>query len=191
MQHLSYPKLLIISLMLFFASACSVLQHNQQFDPNDNWQLKGKLAIITPQQRSSVNIRWQQLESRQQLDFSSFLGINVLTMEANKDGAKLAFDGKEYHGQSSSELIYRVTGWQLPLAELPLWVKGVPSETATNIIYTPEGQLQSFVQNSFGQTWLVNISKWQDLHGKKMPKLISIQHPQLKIKLQINQWQNL
>jgi len=105
----------------------AVINLNNNLAQLQQWKLKGKIAFISPSQRKSAYMNWQQNNRSIQFDLSSVLGINVASLSFDGQLAILQADGKTYQDPSPSALIYQTTGWQVPLEQLSTWVKGAAS----------------------------------------------------------------
>jgi outer membrane lipoprotein LolB len=91
------------------------------------WRLKGKIAWITPQQRTSAYMNWHQNDAQMQFTLTNVLGITLASLSYDGENAILQADGRQFQDPSPSALIYRTTGWQVPLTSLSSWIKGAPS----------------------------------------------------------------
>ncbi|MCW8108827.1 lipoprotein insertase outer membrane protein LolB [Alteromonas ponticola] len=90
------------------------------------WQLKGKMAIRNHQEAVSANVRWDVQRNNFHFTLTNFLGITLVDMVAQPGLATLTANDTEYTHHNASELIAQVTGWDIPLADLLAWVKGLP-----------------------------------------------------------------
>ncbi|MFT4653505.1 MAG: outer membrane lipoprotein LolB [Patiriisocius sp.] len=134
-NHL-HMKLITTILMTIGLMACNVrpaLEDQAVINVNNNltqltqWKLKGKIAWITPTQRRSAYMYWQQEDANKQFGLSNVLGMTLVSLAFDGQLATLLFDGKEYQGPSPAMLVYQTTGLQVPLEALSSWVKGAPS----------------------------------------------------------------
>lgn len=129
-------KMAFVACLLFFINGCVTkpsIEDQAAITVDNNlaqltqWRLKGKIAWITPQKRTSAYMNWQQNDAQMQFNLSNVLGITLASLSYDGQSAILQADGKQYQDPSPSALIYRTTGWQVPLTSLSSWVKGAPS----------------------------------------------------------------
>lgn len=149
----------------------------------DHWQLSGKLAIITEQERGSARLNWQQDGDDYRLNLTSLIGTHIL--ELNRQQGRLTLidrDGKTHQSQNASALIYQLTGWDLPIDGLPLWIKGLPGKAHYQL--NADKSLASVSDGA----WQIDYQQYQDQDGYRLPHQLSLQGEQTRIKLQINQW---
>lgn len=131
-----YVRLLLIGTMVIGLMACAakpklesqaIITLNNNLAELTHWKLKGKIAWITPNERKSAYINWQQQNQDMQFVLSNLLGINLASLAFDGDMATLNADGKQFQDPSPAMLIYQTTGWNVPLERLSSWVKGAAS----------------------------------------------------------------
>lgn len=156
-----------------------------------NWELTGKIAVITPNERKSAYLNWQQAE--QDIDFrlSNLIGVSLLNLTYDGDVARLSADGRDYEDASTEALIYRTTGWIIPLDNLPQWIKGVATEqdqVTLNEQGLPE-HIQAICATCMG--WEISYAQYQQVQGVWLPFSIEVNNPlrQTRLKFKVSQWQ--
>lgn len=107
----------------------------QKLEQLQAWSLSGKLAIINPNERKSANLAWQQQPKALTMTLTTVVGTTLAQMAYNGDFATLKADGKSWQSSSPSDLIYDVTGWQLPIESLSVWMKGQVEGNLVNEYY--------------------------------------------------------
>jgi outer membrane lipoprotein LolB len=174
-------------------------QRAEELLKNKKWQLKGKIAFIQEiknnegieDKRESASIIWQVNENKQtqELNLTSYLGINVLQLKSNQDQHLIKVDGKEYRGTNLSQLIYSLTGLPLPTEALNFWLKGLPYKT-DDVLKTDENtqlpkSMSSYYHNAL---WQINYSNYQRFDGFNMATKFIIKKENLLIKVAIKNW---
>ena len=156
----------------------------QKLNSITNWSISGKLAIITPEKKGSARIRWQQHGDDFDLNLSSVIGTRIMEMHKNGQQVLIIDDkGRQYYGTKPEELVYRLTGWQMPVTQLPVWIKGLPGDSDYDI--STDGQLKSIK----AQNWQMDYQSYQDVSGWMMPEKITFTGPQTELRLAINEWE--
>lgn len=165
--------------------------HNQEkLTLMSHWELTGKIAIITPIERKSAYLNWQQ--SSQVVDFrlTNLIGVSLLNLTYNGEVARLEADGKEHEGASTEALVYRTTGWILPLHNLPQWIKGSVSEQ-DHVVLNDEG-LPKIIQPICATCngWEITYSEYKHVQGVWLPFLVEVSNPlkQTQLKFKVSQW---
>lgn len=104
------------------AQSTSIAQ--QELERLQNWSLRGKLAIITAQERKSANMSWQQQGDNITMVLSSVVGTTIAKLFYDGKMATLIADDKTWQDPSPAALIFQITGWDVPVEDLSDWMKG-------------------------------------------------------------------
>lgn len=183
-------------LSLVFLSGCSSLPNNlspvkvEKVADANAWEMTGKIAITVPNDKLSSNLYWLHSTNSDELTLTTMLGIQVLSLTQKEGKARLIVNGETYEDSTAQDLLLRVTGWTLPIDTLPLWITGQLSPTDT--IKTKDNQNRPVhVITKTNPTWTINYLRWQQQQGTELPRLLTLNNTDIKIKIQINQWQAL
>ncbi len=160
------------------------------------WRLRGKIAFIQKipdeqDKRESATIFWQvdENKNKQTLDLTSYLGINVLHLSSTQGEHFLKVDGKEYHSDNLSQLIYSLTGLTLPTEALSFWLKGLPYQADDQVVFDSKTSLpQSITSNYHNASWQISYEKYQIFKQLPMATKFTIKKNGLLIKIAIKQW---
>ncbi|MBL4940878.1 MAG: outer membrane lipoprotein LolB [Colwellia sp.] len=173
-------------------------QRSAQLLKNKVWRIKGKIAFIQKvkenkgkDKRQSASINWEinETEQTQTLNLTSFLGINVLNLESNKNKHLIKVNGKEYRGTNLPLLIYSLTGLTLPTKALNYWLKGLPYNSNDEIKIDEKTQLPISISSYFHHSlWQINSSNYRSFHGIDMATKFTIKKDGLLIKIAVNSW---
>lgn len=173
----------------------SAEQRANHLKQNKKWQLQGKIAFIeqttTSKKRESAAINWQVNEKKhtQELNLTSYLGINVLHLQSYKKQHIIKVDGKEYRGSNLSQLIYSLTGLTLPTEALVFWLKGLQYNTEDHLEIDNNTQLPIIMSSEYGNTlWQISYSDYKLFNGINMATKLTIQTDNLLIKFAIQHW---
>ncbi|MCP3128448.1 lipoprotein insertase outer membrane protein LolB [Shewanella sp. KJ2020] len=184
---------------LLFLGGCQTLPPADDLTPitvsNPNqakaWELQGKLAIKTPEDKLSANLYWRHTETHDKLTLTTMLGTTVLTLEATPDAAHLHIDGKDFKDNNAQALLERVSGWSIPLADLPLWITGQIGSDDQVIERDNQGKPKLLTNTQTPPPWQVTFLRWQSQSGTTVPHQLKLERGDLQLKLQLNQWQAL
>lgn len=158
-------------------------QERARLERLTHWQLSGKMAIITAQQKGSARLNWQQDGDDYRLNLSSIVGTHILELSRSKGEVTLIDnDGKQHQSQDAEALIYQLTGWNIPVQGLPEWIKGLPGKAEFEL--NPDASLASVRD---GQ-WQIVYGDYRDQAGYRLPHLLTMTGQGSRLKLQINQW---
>jgi len=205
MNHFIKAPLALLSLCILLLSGCSSTatkepqalikqkpqQRIAQLAQLHQWKVQGKIAFFEKGDRNSATLTWQvdEKSKTQQLNLSSYLGINVLQLDSSDNNHKIQVDGNTYQGHDLEALIHSLTGFTLPTQALSFWLKGLPYQDSDSITYQDETQLpQSLTSHYNNQLWQVNYGKYRQIDGYSLPTKFSIKKEDLLIRIAINEW---
>jgi outer membrane lipoprotein LolB len=155
------------------------------------WKVQGKIAFFENGERNSATLTWQvdEKSKTQQLNLTSYLGINVLQLDSNDNSHKIQVDGNTYQGQDLEALIHSLTGFTLPAQALSFWLKGIPYQESDHITYQEGTRLPQRLTSYYNnQLWHVNYGNYRQVSGYNLPTKFSINKDDLSIKIAINKW---
>ena len=156
-----------------------------------SWEMQGKLAVNTPDNKFSTNLYWLHTPDSNELKLTTMLGTTVLSLTTRQGIAKLEVDGKIYEHNDAQKLLNEITGWSIPVDSLPLWITG--QADINDKIISQDGQLRPNVLLSLSDPlpWQVKFKSWQKQSGAQLPRLLQLTKGKLRLKIQINHWQAL
>lgn len=184
---------------LLFLAGCQTLPPVSDLKPitvsdvrqAQGFELQGKLAIKTPEDKLSANLYWWHSKTRDELTLTTMLGTSILTLSATPEGATLKIDGKEFRDSDAEALLKRVSGWSIPLSALPLWVTGQVGVNDTLEQSNADGTPLLVSNSQHPPVWLIKFLSWQQQSGARVPRQLTLERGDLQLKLQLNQWQAL
>jgi outer membrane lipoprotein LolB len=204
MNHLIKSTITIIFLCTFLLSGCSSTSKETQVlikqDPQQrisqlqqlqHWKLQGKIAFLEKGKRNSATLTWQvdELNKTQQLNLTSYLGINILQLVSSNGVHEIKLEGKTYQGLDLESLIYSLTGFTLPAQALSFWLKGIPYLESDAITYQEDTLLPQRLTSYYNnQLWQVDYGKYQQNDNFSLATKFSIKKDTLLIKIAINDW---
>ncbi len=192
--------IMCLTLMLGGCAQLGSFGKQQNYDPSsdrtellssiNDWQIKGQIAFIQPSKREKASIFWQHGEDNQSLNLTTYLGINVMSLESINGSHQLTIDGKDYQTRNLDQLIWQLTGLTFPSDALTHWIKAVPYSDSDEISLSTESQLPATITSYYNnQQWRVQYSRYKEFQGVQLPTSILIKQQGLTIKLAIRQWQ--
>lgn len=211
MSNLSHYFFLTFLLSSIFLSGCatkpnkdsSVLivqqtaeQRKEQLSKVDQWHLRGKIAFIEQNEgnkskRESANISWQKNkdDQTQELNLTSYLGINVLHLSSKGDEHLIKVNGKEYRANNLELLIFSLTGLTLPTKALSFWLKGLPYLPSDQIKLSPKTQLPISLTSLFNDIqWQIDYKSYKVFDRQQMATQFTIMKDGLLIKVAVKEW---
>ncbi|MBU3022577.1 lipoprotein insertase outer membrane protein LolB [Aestuariibacter sp. A3R04] len=156
-----------------------------------HWQISGKMAVRTKQEAVSANLNWKTDGTDFDFRLSNVLGVTLAHM-AYRDGiATLRADGKTYTHTDPSVLIYQVTNWDIPIAKLQNWIKGLPLEQDSYRLNDKQLLTSLSPGCSACGFWQVNYDQYSNIDDLWLPHQLTLTQPHhstTMLKIKINQW---
>jgi len=192
---------LILSLAFVYLTGCSTTQvpqqeidrqqHQLKLSQFNHWNVKGRLAFKSPDEKFSAYINWEQQQDNYSLNLNSFIGTSLMKMEGYPGYASLKADDNVYTDTNASHLINRITGWNIPVEKLALWVKG-QYEMQDSVTVDEYGLAQTLQPKCNDcQQWRLDFSKYKLVNEIWLPHQIVLNNTKKtdnQIKIRINSW---
>ncbi len=172
------------------APMMNIAQRQQQLAAMQSFTLQAAVGIKSPAESLSGNLRWQQQdETAYQARLSTLLGISVFELTQQQSSTELLLKGERYHAADASNLLWQLAGWSIPLHDMPLWLRGLPGQSATQLKYDGAGRLISFtLTDSTGIQWQLSYRSFFD-NALALPKQLQLQSADTQIRVVIRSWQ--
>jgi outer membrane lipoprotein LolB len=115
------------------------------------WQIQGRLALRAADQGWHASLRWDRDGEKVRLDIMGPLGRGHLQLVQDSHGAELRdADQRVWRAENPEDLLYRATGWALPLEGLNYWVVGLPMpESVSTQHLDGQGRLKRLMQSGW------------------------------------------
>ena len=163
--------------------------------PIQHWELHGRMAVRTDDRGGQASLTWQRDASQHSIRLNGPLGRGVVRVTQDETGAQLQdAEQRVFHAASAEELLYRYTGWRLPLANLTYWVRGVPVPDLPAIRELDDvGRLKLLRQ----QGWEVQYQEYVQADGYDLPNRFTLTYapeqasfemPAMEVRLVIDRW---
>ena len=166
----------------------SAQQRQLQLEQLQEFTLTGALGVKAPEESVSGSLNWQQQGPYFQASMTNFVGISIFELETDALGATVKADGETHKAQSASALLDYLSGWSLPIEEMPLWLKGMAGQQSSELRWDPLGRLISFsLLDSQNRRWQVSYPEFFP-DQLSLPRRITLESKDTKLKLVIRQW---
>ncbi len=195
-QHL-IRQYFILAMFFLFLAGCAQ-KRNLETTTYENWkthlaeqsiwQVEGKLAFISPDERQSANLNWQQSQNNNNLVLTTFIGTRILSLKQTANTAELNYDGEQYFDTNATALLKRLTGFALPVNNADSWLKGTIDDQTLKVDQL--GRAKSVLWfDSTGKQWQIEYASFVQKSGYWLPSRLTLTHQKIKIKIQLYDWQ--
>jgi outer membrane lipoprotein LolB len=177
-------------LALILLSSCAALQRPARtVDPAavEAFELDGRINLRVQKEGYPGRVRWQHSRHADELWFYSPLGATVAELKQDASGALLVTsDGREHRAANLQQLALQVLGWDLPLAGLPYWVRGLawPAAATESESFDDQGRLKQLAQAG----WEVSYLDWTPAGVAGLPSKLDLQGERLRMRLLVEKW---
>jgi outer membrane lipoprotein LolB len=200
----AYPicRPLFFSLMLFVLSGCSLLQRpdstqtplssnmrEQQILAMQQFTLQASVGIKSPDDSISANLVWQQHDGHYSARLSNFLGISLFELTEDASGSEITIKGDTYRAVDTSTLLLQLSGWSIPLHDMPLWLRGLPGTKGRDIVRDQFGRVIQFnLTDSTGIVWQLQYQSFFP-DSLALPKRLLLNSSDTQVKIVMRSWQ--
>jgi len=194
------------ALILFFAllllSACAVqppvpvpdYPTQQQWQIHQNaltgltlWTLSGRMSVQMENEGWSASLHWQQINDDYRLRIIAPFGRGTVEISGNSDTVRLQTAENQIFEDADVELLIRQNlGWEIPVAALVYWIKGLPEPDTdiTTLIIDNQGRASDLIQAG----WTIKYERYTTSSGLQVPTRITLQREGLQLRLNISRW---
>ncbi|NVJ58856.1 MAG: outer membrane lipoprotein LolB [Gammaproteobacteria bacterium] len=163
----------------------SIEARNSFLSKQDNWTLTGRIGITSQKESNSANISWQKRGDAIELRIYGGLGTTYALLTSSPSGSKIELsDDQVFYGNDPQELLWRTTGWNIPVVELQKWILGL-TYGAPSFQLNDQGLVDSITFNS----WQLSFQKYAVFSGLDLPKKLRAEHPDVTLKFAIYNWE--
>ncbi|AMG66081.1 lipoprotein insertase outer membrane protein LolB [Providencia stuartii] len=164
--------------------------HLQEVNALRNYQTRGSFAYEFDGSKTYAKFFWQQYTpEKYRLLLTNPLGSRELELTVEPDLARLTTkDGQTHMSDVPSELIYQLTGMEIPLEDLTAWLTGSPGR-ATQFTLDKNHLLKSVtLQQTNGEKWQLNYLSYNMNTTPMLPSNLELRQGSRLIKLKMDSW---
>lgn len=160
--------------------------HRQAVLAIDHWAINARVAVRKGNTGMSAVLRWAQDKDAYRVSIFGPFGQGAVQMRGDRNGGELrTAEDKTYKARNMQHLLYERLGWPIPVLGLRYWARGLPVPgTPTRFGFDAHGLLAWVEQ--FG--WRVEYPRYGPVDGVELPRRITIERGDLRVKLVIDQW---
>lgn len=155
-----------------------------------DWSFQGRLALRRDGDGGSGRIDWQQRGMAYTVQLSAPVTRQSWTLSDQGDG-RVRIDGLPEGprvGDDARRLLREATSWDIPVAPLADWVRGLPGSGARVLGHDAQGRLRQLVW----QDWALEFLEWtpaDDVAGRPaLPRRIEATDGHSRVRLVVDDW---
>lgn len=152
----------------------------------EHWEFSGRIGVSTGGEGFNGKLRWAQLGGDFRATVSGPLGVGTVRIEGNDELVALTDKNGEVTELADVELDLQLRyGWTIPLVSLRYWALGLPDPGDPAVTRFDEyGMLSELEQSG----WTVSIGEYRVGGGQPMPRRITAENADTRVRLVIDSW---
>lgn len=168
-------------------SEAAWLNHQSLVARLTDWQVRGRVAVRTGEEGWNAHFDWHQQGLDYRIRLRGPFGQGAVELQGNSLGVWLKrADHPPVFALDPETLLEQQTGWQLPVAGLSSWLRGVPvAGLDRDLHWDTQGRLLQLRQNG----WLIDYSRYRDQGGLQLPDKLKLERDSVKVRFVIDNWQ--
>lgn len=166
--------------------------HRDRLESLSDWAFTGRAAVKSGLTGGSVRVEWTQVGQ-----------VTALTMSGPFDTGRLALtgtvnrmlitdgDGNRRLTEHPTELLEQQTGWRIPLAALPRWLRGLPEQPlaelpARSYELDASGRLAQLDESG----WAIEYARYapEGPVGLSLPHFVELRQEGMRIRIVVDTW---
>ena len=164
-------------------------EHEAQVKQLEHYQTRGSFAYISDKQKVYARFFWQQYtRDNYRLLLTNPLGSTEMELKVQSGVAQLTNnEGKKYTSNNPDEMIQKLTGMSIPLANLRLWMLGLPGDES-DFTLDSQYRLSKVNYSQHGQQGTVVYQSYSDDVIPSLPNRLELTEGEQRIKLKMDSW---
>ncbi|MBO9718286.1 MAG: outer membrane lipoprotein LolB [Pseudoxanthomonas sp.] len=164
-------------------------QRRQQLEAIPDWAMQARIAVSVGDKGGSGRLDWQQHADAYRVSLSAPVTRQSWQLSGEPGGATLeGLDGGPQSDADAAALLYRATGWPIPVEAMARWVRGLPARGDEALVFGADGRLQSMVADGWTveyQEWLPATAGWPE-----MPRRLQAGRQGVRVRLVVDGWES-
>ncbi|AMJ57558.1 MULTISPECIES: lipoprotein insertase outer membrane protein LolB [Stenotrophomonas] len=157
-----------------------------------DWSFQGRVAISKGRNGGNGRIDWLQQGPVYQVSLAAPVTRQSWQLSGGEPGQPVRLDGLEGGPRSAddaAQLLLQATGWEIPVAQLAQWVRGLPTSAGMapeHLGFDADGRPRVLRQ----QGWQVDYLDWYPAEAGRpsLPRRIEAVNGDAKVRLIVDEW---
>ncbi|MGV8961198.1 MAG: lipoprotein insertase outer membrane protein LolB [Stenotrophomonas sp.] len=155
------------------------------------WAFQGRVAVSKGRNGGSGRIDWQQQAGRYQIQLSAPVTRQSWRLSGGDGtGGRLeGLEGGPREGADAQQLLWDATGWEIPVDQLPDWVRGliaVDAAAPEQVLRDADGRPRRIRQRG----WDIQFTDWFPATAGQpaLPRRLDAVNGDAKVRLIVDSW---
>ena len=152
----------------------------------EDWEFKGRIGVSAEGEGFNGKLRYSQSAQDFNATVSGPLGFGTIRINGNRSQVTVTDkDGAEWMLPDPEVDLQVMYGWTIPVASLRYWALGIPDpEELAFTDFNEDGRLTSLEQGN----WHVQIDQYREGGGQLMPRRLTAESGDNRVRLVIDKW---
>jgi outer membrane lipoprotein LolB len=156
-----------------------------QLQPRTDWTITAHIGVSTGNDGGSGDLVWTQHADRYSFTVRAPVTGRTWKLSGGADGAVLeGLDAQTYRDSDPERLLHDHLGWQVPLADLGAWVRGIRAPGAAQIQYDAQN-LPALIEQG---GWKVEYRDWLNDRDPPLPRKLFASRGDARVRMAIEKW---
>ncbi|MES3677109.1 lipoprotein insertase outer membrane protein LolB [Halomonas elongata] len=151
-----------------------------------DWELKGKAGLRTPQDSTSANLDWLQTPYYFRILLSGPFGSGRSVLEGREGRVSLTTGEGRAEAESPQALMQQELGWSLPVSALTDWIRGLPASDRPHQVEKDELGFPAHLEQD---GWEIDYRDWSRVGELWLPRRMKLTYDDLVVTLVVTRWQ--
>lgn len=168
------------------AAAAAQEAREAQLVPRNHWTVTARIAVSNGQDGGSGELVWQQDGER--YTFTVHAPVTGRTWKLSGDARHAVLEGVDATpdvGADAQRLLRDRLGWDVPLAELGAWVRGLRAPSSHASVQYDERNLPALLEQS---GWKVEYRDWFAERAPPLPRKVFASRGKSRTRVAIESW---
>lgn len=153
----------------------------------EQWQLQGRIALSLGDDGGSGRLLWRQDGADFSIQVSAPVSRQSWRLSTRDGWARLeGLDDGPREGPDAQALLRDSLGWEVPLAALTAWVRGMRADGPAVVRFDERGLPAQIEQ----QQWLVEFRAWSMDAALPMPRRVFARRGDATVRLVVDTWRD-
>ncbi|MDB5969818.1 MAG: lolB [Hydrocarboniphaga sp.] len=161
--------------------------HQASLAAVDRFLMSGR--VTSAELALRADLRWKEnADGHYELRLAGPFGAGAVELRGDAQGVEVRnSDGVQYTSDPEGWILKRY-GWTLPISGLRHWALGLPiPDSPSQRVVDDAGRLASLTQNG----WMLRYTEYRVQNGYDLPRRFEADNGRVKLKLLIDQWDEL
>jgi outer membrane lipoprotein LolB len=177
----------LVTVLAAISGCASPLAPSAKMERAPPFDVLGRVLVSYDGRAFSANVRWNHAPDADEIWLMTPTGQALAHMLEDAGGATLtAADRSQYRAARVELLTKQALGWEMPVAHLQYWIRGVPSPDDSGDILERDaaGKIKRLAQDG----WRIAYEYYPASENDGLPRRMEVVGPAQSMRLVIDTW---